>query len=133
MDGQAAALQAEMRAIYARPWHLALALGMHLVGWLCSGVENWIGLHLVGASVDMATAIAIEALLRVALAAAFFVPGNVGVQEAAYSGLGLLFGVPPGLTLAVSLLRRARDYVVGIPILLIWQLGEMRDLRSSET
>jgi glycosyltransferase 2 family protein len=29
----------------------------------------------------------------------------------------------------VSLVRRARDIVVGVPILLIWQFAEMRRLR----
>jgi hypothetical protein len=57
------------------------------------------------------------------------VPVNAGVQEAGYAGLGAIFGVPPELSLAVSLVRRARDVVIGVPILLIWQYVEMRRLR----
>ena len=36
------------------------------------------------------------------------VPVNAGVQEAGYAGLGAIFGVPPELSLGVSLIRRAR-------------------------
>jgi glycosyltransferase 2 family protein len=65
-------------------------------------------------------------------AVAFLVPVNAGVQEAGYAGLGAIFGVPPELSLGVSLVRRARDLAVGIPILLLWQTFEARRLRSAE-
>jgi hypothetical protein len=52
------------------------------------------------------------------------------VQEAGYAGLGALFGIPPEISLGVSLLRRARDLALGIPILLIWQLVEVRRLHK---
>ena len=34
------------------------------------------------------------------------------------------------MSIAVSLLRRGRDVVVGIPILLIWQFVEVRRLQA---
>ena len=34
------------------------------------------------------------------------------------------------LSLGVSLIRRARDVALGVPILLIWQFFEMRRLRG---
>jgi hypothetical protein len=37
-----------------------------------------------------------------------------------------VFGLTPEIGLAVSLLRRARDIVVAVPVLLIWQLIEGR-------
>jgi hypothetical protein len=55
------------------------------------------------------------------------------VQEAGYAGLGIVFGIPPELSLGVSLVRRGRDLVVGVPILLVWQLLEMRQLRIDPT
>jgi hypothetical protein len=36
------------------------------------------------------------------------------------------------LSLGVSLVRRARDIVIGVPILLVWQFVEMRRLRAAE-
>ena len=52
-------------------------------------------------------------------------------QEAGYAGLGAIFGVAPELSLAVSLVRRGRDLAVGVPVLLIWQFFEMRQLRGA--
>ena len=79
--------------------------------------------------IDFDDAMAIEALLSAAAAVAFLVPVNAGVQEAGYAGLGVVFGVPPEVSLGVSLVRRGRDIVVGVPILLLWQFIEMRQLR----
>jgi hypothetical protein len=63
---------------------------------------------------------------------AIVVPGQAGVQEAAYAGIGALFGQPPELSLGVSLLRRARDLALGIPILLIWQSAELQRRRARQ-
>ena len=52
-------------------------------------------------------------------------------ENMALAGLGAIFGVPPELSLGVSLVRRARDLVVGVPILLIWQFFEARRLRGA--
>jgi hypothetical protein len=49
------------------------------------------------------------------------VPNALGVQEAAYALLTPLFDIGAEFGLAVSLLKRARDIAVGVPILLIWQ------------
>ena len=48
-------------------------------------------------------------------------PGALGVQEAGYALLMPLFGLPAEMGLAVSLLKRARDIVIGVPVLLAWQ------------
>jgi hypothetical protein len=45
--------------------------------------------------------------------------------------LAAVFGVPPEAALSVSLLRRARDMALGIPILLAWQATELRGLRKA--
>jgi hypothetical protein len=57
---------------------------------------------------------------------AVFVPTAFGVQEAAYALLAPLFGVAAEFGLAVSLLKRARDIALGVPILLIWHAAEGR-------
>jgi putative membrane protein len=119
----------ELIVMYGRSGRLALGTAIHLVGWLCKGIGNWIAFRLLGSEIDLLGALAIEALLHALLIPAFVVPGYAGVQEAGYVGIGTLFGIPPEISLAVSLLRRARDIAMGTPILLIWQLIEMRRLR----
>lgn len=124
-------LQHELGVLYARPGHLALGSAIHLIGWIGTGIGGWMAFRLVGADIDLPAALAIEALLHVALAAAFLVPGSVGVQEVAYVALGAIFGVPPELCLGASLIRRARDLALGVPVLLAWQLAELRRTRAS--
>ena len=124
-------LQAELSLIYGHTLRLAVGFAVHLLGWLCTGVAGWITYHLLGVPIDFDDALAIEALLAGASALAFLVPVSAGVQEAGYAGLGAIFGVAPELSLAVSLVRRARDLALGVPILLVWQLVEMRRLRAA--
>jgi glycosyltransferase 2 family protein len=127
-----AILQSEMSLIYGHTGRLACGFLIHLVGWIGTGAAGWITYRALGVHIDFDDALAIEALLSAVAAVAFLVPVNAGVQEAGYAGLGLVFGVPPDLSLGVSLVRRARDVAVGVPILLVWQFIEMRRLRREK-
>ncbi len=126
---QVATVQQGLAAIYAAPWRVALCTGLHLLCWIGTGFASWLAFRLLGAELDFTGALAIEALLHAVLAAGFLVPGYAGVQEAAYAAVGALFGQPPELSLGVSLLRRARDIALGVPILLLWQAVELRRRR----
>ncbi len=86
----------------------------------------------MGVPIDFDDALAIEALLSAASSIAFLMPVNAGVQEAGYAGLGAIFGVPPELSLGVSVIRRARDVAVGVPILLVWQCLDVRRVRRAD-
>ncbi len=123
-------VQEQITAIYARRGHLAVGFLLHLAGWIATGIGGWIAYRLLGARLDVASGIAIESLVAALAAVTFLVPVSAGVQEAGYTGLGALFGVPAEISLAVSLLRRSRDVVVGVPILLIWQTIEVKRLRD---
>jgi hypothetical protein len=71
-------------------------------------------------------ALAVEAFVGAVRSAAVVVPNGLGVQEATYALLAPLLGVGAEFGLAVSLLKRARDIVLGVPILLISQTVEGR-------
>jgi uncharacterized membrane protein YbhN (UPF0104 family) len=105
---------------------VALSAALHFGGWTASAVGAWIAFRLIGAHVDLASVVAIESLVGAVRSAAVIVPHALGVQEAAYAVLAPLFGVGAEFGLAVSLLKRARDIAVGVPILLIWQAVEGR-------
>ncbi len=124
-------LQEEFSLIYGQALRLAVGFSMHVLGWIGAGVAGWIAYRILGVPIDFDDALAIEALLSAAAAMAFLVPVNAGVQEAGYAGLGAIFGVPPELSLGVSLIRRARDLAVGVPILLVWQWLEVRRARHA--
>jgi putative membrane protein len=129
--GQVGRLQSEFDVIYRRPVMLALVTAMHLLTWFGTAGASWIAFHLLGAHIDFRGALAIEALLHAGLTVTFMVPGAAGVQELIYTSLGAVFGIPPEIALAVSLLRRARDLAIGIPVLLGWQYLEARRLRRA--
>ncbi len=125
-EPQMAAIQKRLAGLYEAPWRVALCTALHLAAWFGTGVASWIAFRLLGADIDFLAALGIEALLHAVLALAILVPGYAGVQEAAYAAVGSLFGQPPELALSVSLLRRARDIALGVPILLLWQGSEWR-------
>ena len=120
------AFQDDLARLYASPTRLGLGVGLHLIGWIAGGTGTWIAFQLLGADIDFDDVLAIDALTHIALSATVLVPAGAGVQEAAYASLGAVFGVPAELSLGVSLLRRARDLAIGVPILLVWQTQEMR-------
>ncbi len=124
------ALEEELRDIYDRVLWLALAASIHFVSWLCAGLSTWLALRLLGVEIDAAGGMALEAILQVGLNFAVLVPGYFGIQEAVLAGLGSLFGISPDITLAISLIRRARDLMIGVPVLLVWQIFEVRRARE---
>jgi putative membrane protein len=122
----AAAVGGALDSIYASRVRVGLSAALHLAGWIAAAVGTFIAFRLMGARVNFASVMAIESLICATRSAAVFVPNALGVQEAAYAVLSPLFGVGADIGLAVSLLKRARDIAVGVPILLIWQAVEGR-------
>ena len=115
-----------LEIIYRSPARVVLSVALHLAAWVGNGAVVWLGFRLIGAHIDVAAAIAIESLVYAIRSAGAFVPNALGVQEGAYLVLGPLFGVPPDLALAISVLKRARDIAIGVPVLLSWQAAEGR-------
>jgi glycosyltransferase 2 family protein len=120
----AATLQTALALIYQRRAGLWGGFVLHLACWVLSAVEVWAALHLAGAPLGFATVLIIESLLYAIRTAAFAVPNAVGVQEGAYILVGAALGLTPEMALAISLLKRARDLVIGLPALAIWQAVE---------
>jgi putative membrane protein len=120
----AAALHAALTAVYRRRARVVSSFVLHLACWIASTLEAWVALRFAGASLDFTTVLVIESMLYAARSVAFAVPNAVGVQEGAYILLGASFGLTPETALALSLLKRARDLIIGLPALAAWQLLE---------
>lgn len=127
------AVAATLETIYRSPLRLGMSFVLHFAGWTASAVGTWIAFRLMGVRVDIASVIAIESLVYAVRGVAFLVPNAIGVQEAAYAVLTPLFGVGVEFGLGISLLKRARDVALGIPILLIWQGVEGRHAAQQQT
>jgi putative membrane protein len=125
---QASDLQHELESLLTRRGRLAAASALHLLCWFGGGGNVWIAYHLLGAHPSILNALAIEAILSGVLAIGFLIPAGLGVQELTYVGIGHLFGLPAHISLALSLVRRTRDILIGAPALVAWQAREARGL-----
>lgn len=106
-----------------------LACGLlHVLAWMLMAPEVWLGLWLMGHPLTMSEVLALEGLVLGARSVVFFVPLGAGVQEGAYVVVGGLLGLTPDLALAVALLKRGRDLLIGVPALALWQMLEAREL-----
>ena len=121
-----ASFREAIHALYDAPKRLAASSALHLAAWIGSGGGTFIAFRLIGGHISLADALALEALLCTLRSVAVFVPAALGVQEAGYALLAPLFGLPAEMGLAVSLLKRAREIVIGVPSLLYWQSVEAR-------
>ncbi|MFI4988479.1 MAG: lysylphosphatidylglycerol synthase domain-containing protein [Alphaproteobacteria bacterium] len=97
---------------------------LHFVAWIVGGLEAWIALDFMGHPLSVAEVLAIEGIVYAIRSVTFFIPLGAGVQEGGYILVGSLVGLPPDLALALSLMKRGRDLLVGTPALLFWQLIE---------
>jgi putative membrane protein len=118
---QGVSFHAAMDELYDSRSRLAASAALHLLAWIGAGGGTYIAFRLVGGNISLLNAIALEALLCTLRSIAAPVPAAIGVQEWGYAMLAPLFGLPAEMGVAVSLLKRAREIVLGVPALLYWQ------------
>lgn len=114
-------------AMRIRPIRGALLRGSKA---LIGTAEVWIALRFMGFPVTVNEALVIESLLQAVRGAAFAIPGAFGAQEAGLILLCGLFEIPPDQALALSLIKRAADLVVGVPGLVSLQVLEGGRLKA---
>jgi putative membrane protein len=127
-DG-AAALDRELRACLSRGGSLAFAGILQLVAFLSASFEVWFALRLFGHPVDVRAAVMLESMTQAMRHVAFIVPAGLGVQEAGFVLFGHALGISSELALAVSMAKRMREVLCGVPALVSWQLREAARLR----
>lgn len=126
-----ARIAAILREMTANPRAVRGGALLHFACWILGAGETWLFLHFLHAPVGFWAALVVDSVTGGIRAAAFFVPGAIGVQEGSYVLLCGLFGIPPGTALALSLARRGRDLMIAGPVLLSWQWREGRALFQS--
>jgi glycosyltransferase 2 family protein len=126
-----APLHERILKIYRQGRAFALCLTLHLVAWLITGLEIWLGLWFMGQPRSVADVLILESLVYAIRSITFFIPLGAGVQEGGYVLIGGLLGINAPLALAVALLKRGRDLLIGVPALACWQLMEARHFRSA--
>lgn len=125
---QLGAIDAALDKLYRNKTGLGLAAASHLMSWIAGAGEIWLALRLMGHPIGVVDALLLESLGNAVRSAGFAVPGALGVQEVGYMLLGELVGLTPEMGLALSLAKRVREMMLGIPGLLVWQAMEGRRL-----
>lgn len=105
---------------------LALSLSLHVTSFFCHAAEVWLTLYLMGAATGFGSAVLLESLGLAARSAAFIVPSGWGAQEAALVALAAAAGLSTETALALGLVKRAREFAVGLPGLAAWAVAERR-------
>jgi len=122
LAGGAEAMDNTIAALYRHRPALYQAAALHLLAWFVGIGEVWLALYFLGTPVGLVEAMLLESLGRALRTAAFAIPGAVGVQEGGFIVFASLLGLPPGAGLALSLAKRVRELLLGLPGLLVWQL-----------
>ncbi|MDE2229086.1 MAG: flippase-like domain-containing protein [Alphaproteobacteria bacterium] len=113
-----------------RARRLAASAATHLTAWCLGSGEVWLALRFMGHPIGVAEAMVLESLGSAITAAGFVVPGAIGIQESGYMAVGAALGLPAEIGLGLSLVKRARQVLLGLPALASWQLAECGWLAS---
>lgn len=123
---QAHAIDQAIQAAYGRRTRVVASFGLSLVGWVVGTAEVYLILRLLGTPVDWGKALLLESLGQAIRSVGFAVPGSLGVQEGGYLLLAPLAGLPPNTAVALSLAKRAREILLGVPGLIYVHRSERR-------
>jgi putative membrane protein len=115
---------ARLQQIWRNHRGIAESFVIHLAAVFFGASEVWVALAFMGHPVNIMEAVAIESLGQGSRAAAFVLPGGLGVQDGALIAVCAIFGVPAEVGLAMALIKRVPDLVLGAPALLGWQALE---------
>jgi putative membrane protein len=110
---------------------LSASFAVHLAGVFFGSIEVWIALTFMGYPVSPAAALVIESLGQGSRATVFVLPAGLGVQDGTMVAAAAIFGIPAEAALAMALIKRVPDLVLGIPSLLGWQALEGRRFLSA--
>ncbi len=124
VEGSASTIDDAVAGTYRRRFALLRASLLRLIGWAAGTGEIWLTMQFLGQPLGMIDAFILESLGSGVRAAAFMVPGGLGALEGGFVLFGSLFGMPADAALAVSLTKRVRELILGLPGLLVWHWVE---------
>ncbi|HEX3396495.1 MAG TPA: flippase-like domain-containing protein [Steroidobacteraceae bacterium] len=114
----AQAIDLAVQGTYRRNGPVTASFLLSLVGWIVGTGEVFLLARFLGTAVSWRDAFVLESLGQAIRGAGFAIPGALGVQEGGYLVLAPLAGLTPDAGLALSLAKRARELLLGLPGLL---------------
>jgi putative membrane protein len=125
-DASGAQFHAALERLFADHRALVACGAWQLLGFFLQSAETWVMIRIVGASATVRAAIVLESMTNAVQSTMFLVPANLGTQEGGFLLFGAALGFTPRVALALSLARRVRQLLLGIPGLLSWYWTERR-------
>lgn len=101
-------------------------VALHLLSWMLGTAEVWLILMAIGSPVTPAEALVIESLGTAVRSGGFLVPAALGVQEGGFILACSLFGLAPVTAVALSMVKRMREILIGIAGLVLWWRAEWK-------
>ncbi|HEV8586754.1 MAG TPA: flippase-like domain-containing protein [Methylomirabilota bacterium] len=102
------------------PRRLALSTFFHFLGWLASGLEVWVVLHLLGIDISLGAALLVEAFSTAVRFATFMVPASIGALEGGHVAIFTALGFGGTVGMSFSLVRRIREATwIGVGFILL--------------
>ena len=112
--------------IYGNKKKFIISILWRTLGLVLQTSEVWLACYLLGHPINLIEAIMLKSLTSIITDLAFIIPNGYGVQEGGYLVLGVLIGLTPEFSLALSLATRVRELIIDIPGLLYWQHIEVK-------
>ncbi|HEY1337803.1 MAG TPA: lysylphosphatidylglycerol synthase domain-containing protein, partial [Bryobacteraceae bacterium] len=117
----AQSLDRMIRELYRSQSRVRASVLFHLLAWLSGALQMYAAAMFLGRPIGWQDALILEGLVTAVRAAAFMIPGGLGVQEGGFILVGGLIGLSPEVALALALIRRVRELVLGIAGIIAWQ------------
>ena len=120
--GALAEVDSTTRKLASERSRLARSIAWQVAGLISGAAETWLVLRWLAHPVSVEGAVALESFTLAARSVFFLVPAGLGVQEAGLAGVGSLLGIGSDVAIALSLAKRAREILFGLPALGAWQM-----------
>lgn len=117
-----------LRSIRTRRGRLILAGTLHVAFRLSLTIEVWLVMTMIGHPIGVVDAIILEGLAQGARAAAFLIPAGIGAQEGAFAIVASALSLNPEIGVTISLAKRVREMLVGVPAVVMLQGGALKKL-----
>ena len=115
--GALAQVDSTTRELTCAHGRLLRSIGWQVCGMISGCAETWLVLRWLGHPLSLEGAVALESLTLAARSFFFIAPAGLGVQEAGLIGVGSLLGLGSDVAIALSLAKRAREILFGLPAL----------------
>ena len=117
---EASGFHEALLTLHRNPKLLLTAVLFHSASWMLGSGEIWLALHALDHVISLQSAFILESIGMAVRSAGFAIPGTLGVQEAGFVLAGGLVGLSPDLAIALSFIKRIREFLVAASGLLVW-------------